>query len=107
MGEEQPEDCGGRGMEHKKLGTWPEDKKHTSGGFFIAIDGALPSVVDGEGEVRTIPSNEEDLCKRASTSKEYCKCLQFTFGIQKVGLTAMRRSSKPEYGRRDACHPRG
>ena len=39
--------------------TGKEDQKHTSGGVSIAIDGAMPSVVDKEkGAVRTIPGNE-------------------------------------------------
>ena len=71
--------------------TGQEDRKRTSGWVFIAV--AMPSVVDtGQGTVRRIPGSEGRVVQ---TSKEDCTCLQFTFGTQKVGLSATQRCSKP------------
>ena len=65
-GVEQSEDNSGRGKRHRRK---QEDRKHTSGGVFIAIVGAVPSVVQNKkGAVRTIPGDDGCMAFRREVS---------------------------------------
>ena len=66
-----------------------EDRKHTSGGVFVAVDSNLGAVVGAEdGAIVSIPGNEES--PKAWVNEEDCVSSRCTSGTQKVGLRGMK-----------------
>ena len=60
-----------------------EDRKHTSGGVFVAIDGNLGAVVGKEeGAVDSIPGNEGRISQAWVNVREVCESCPYTAGTR-------------------------
>ena len=69
-----------------------EDRKHTSGGVFVAVDSNLgPVVGTEEGAIVSIPGNEGSIAQAWVNVRGCLRVFRCISGTQKVGPRGMRR----------------
>ena len=69
-----------------------EDRMHTSGGVFVAVDSNPGAVVGAEGAIESIPRNEGRIAQAWVNVRGDCVSSQSTSGIPRDGRQEMMLS---------------